>query len=90
MCDGLFLIPKTLAHFGEQGAWMYQNSMGFSGFLKNSGTLWRMRLLGVPEFYRVLWIFEKLWYTWVSETLGCTRVLQVSLDFQNNLVHFGG
>ena len=79
MCDGLFLIPKTLAHFGEQGAWMYQNSMGFSGFLKNSGTLWRIRLLRVLEFYRFLWFFEKLWYTLVHEALKCTRILWISL-----------
>ena len=55
---------------------MYQSFMGFSGFLKNSGTLWRMRLLGVPEFYRFLWIFEIIWYTWENEALGCTRTLE--------------
>ena len=29
---------------------MYHDSMEFSGFLKKSGTLWRMSFLGVPEF----------------------------------------
>ena len=29
---------------------MYQGFIGFSGFLKKSGTLGRMKLLGVPEF----------------------------------------
>ena len=88
MCDGLFLIPKTLAHFGEQGAWMYQNSMGFSGFLKNSGTLWCMRLLSVPGFYGFLWFLEKLWYILRVEALECTKILWDSLFFQKYLVHF--
>ena len=29
---------------------MYQNFIGFSGFLEKSGTLGRIKLLGVPEF----------------------------------------
>ena len=32
-----------------------------------------MRRLGVPEFYRVLWFFEIIWYTWENETPRCTR-----------------
>ena len=53
----------------------------FSGFLKNSGTLGRMRLLRVPEFYGFLWDFENFWYTFEDEPLACTRILFVSLDF---------
>ena len=37
--------------------------MGFSGFLKTSGTPWRMRSLRVPGFYRLLRIFKNIWHT---------------------------
>ena len=47
--------------------------MDFSGFLKTSGTLSSMSLLGVLE---VLWgslDLKNLWYTWENETPRCTR-----------------
>ena len=68
---------------------MYQIFIVSSGFLKKSGTLWKVRLLGVPEFYRFLWILEKLWYTLENETPRCTRILWFPLDFQKYLVHLG-
>ena len=52
---------------------MYQIFIGFSGFLKNPGTLWRTRHLDVLEFYRFLWFLKIIWYTLENETLGCTR-----------------
>ena len=39
---------------------MYQDFIGFSRFLKNSGTLWSMSLLGVPDFYSFLWFSKKI------------------------------
>ncbi len=51
---------------------MYQNFIGFSGFSKISGTLLRVRLLGVPEFYRISLDFSKN-----SGTLGRIRLLGV-------------
>ena len=55
---------------------MYQSFIGFSGFSKKLGTLGGVSLLSVPEFYRFLWIFEIIWYTWENEALGCTRTLE--------------
>ena len=63
---------------------MYQNFIVFSGFSKISGTLGRARLLSVPGFYRFLWFFEKIWYTFESETLRCTRLLYVFSGFSKN------
>ena len=37
--------------------------MGFSWFLKTSGTPRRMRFLRAPGFYRLLWIFKNIWHT---------------------------
>ena len=47
--------------------------MGFSGFLKPSGTLGEWDSWMYQRVHGVLWIFETLWYTWENETPGCTR-----------------
>ena len=49
-------------------------------YTQNSGTPRSVRLLGVPVFYRFLGFLKKFWYTLENETLGCTRILLVSLD----------
>ena len=61
--------------------------IGFLWILEKTGTLLRVRLLGVPEFYGVLWILEIIWYTLESEILRCTRILWGSSGFLKKLVH---
>ena len=57
--------------------------MGFSGFLKTSGTPWRMRLLVYQRFYGVLWIFENLWYTWRMRFLRAPGFYRLLWIFKN-------
>ena len=59
-----------LVHLGVRGSWVYQSFMVSSGFLKNSGTLGWLRLLGVPEFYGFLWIFKNSGTLWRMKLLG--------------------
>ena len=72
-----------------RGSWVYQSSIEFSGFLKNSGTLWELRLLSVPGFYRVLWFFEKTLVHLGVRGSWVYQIFMVFSGFSKNLVHFG-
>ena len=61
---------------------MYQSFIGFSGFSKKLGTLGGVSLLSVPEFYRFLWIFEIIWYTWENEIPGVPEGYRVLWFFE--------
>ena len=37
-------------------------------YTQNSGILWRMRFLSVPEFYRSPWFLKTIRYTWEQFT----------------------
>ena len=60
-----------------------------SGFLKKSGTLGWLRLLGVPEFYRVLWFFKKTLVHLGVRGSWVYQIFMVFSGFSKNLVHFG-
>lgn len=64
---------------------MYQDFIGFSRFLKNSGTLWSMSLLGVPEFHRFPLIF---WNNLVHFGEGDSYVYQIFIGFSGSLKKF--